>query len=227
LQWIAETREVRERVRRLEQEVVNAVEQEKQRISRDLHDEIGSKLTAIQLEPPLGLEGFPEKGRTARGRARRRTKIHRLLRETVREVRALSLELRPVYPDPFGLEGALKQLRRTGSLRQGRSNAITPAPVPDLQFQVFHRRQSPLHVVAQEAVADAIRSDARRCSRIEIEVRRESEISPADRHNGTGFEATAVSSIQTLGTPHHGTPRPRPGRERLVVLARARTAALK
>jgi len=193
LERIAENRAAHERVRRLEQEVVNAVEQEKQRISMDLHDEIGSKLTAIQLDC-RSLEGLLEKT-GQREAAQEANKIDRLLRETIREVRVLSLALHPVYPDPFGLEGALKQLADRVS-RPGLVQCRFSGP-PDLLFE-DPIGANHLFRITQEAVNNAVRHGG--CSRIDIEVREEEGgITLRIADDGTGFDAASVVSVPGLG----------------------------
>jgi two-component system CheB/CheR fusion protein len=171
----------------LEQEVVNAVEEEKQRVSMDVHDGIGSKLTAIQLDC-RGLEDSLRK-LGQRDAAEQANKIDRLLRETIGEVRILSRELHPVYPDPFGLEGALNQLaERVSRGGQVRCRFLGP---PDL---IFENSIAANHLfrIAQEAVSNAVRHGG--CSRIEIEVTEpESDVVLRIADDGTGFDAASIS----------------------------------
>jgi signal transduction histidine kinase len=187
LQRIAEKRASRDRLRRLEQEVVNAVEEEKQRIAMELHDGIGSKLTAIQLD----CRGLEDSLRSSghREAAEHANKIDRFLRETIREVRILSRELHPVYPDPFGLEGALNQL----------ADRVSRGGVVECRFLgpqdlIFENSIAANHLfrIAQEAVSNAVRHGG--CSQIEIQVTEpKGDIVLRIADNGTGFDAESVS----------------------------------
>ncbi|MBU6302859.1 MAG: response regulator [Verrucomicrobia bacterium] len=194
LQRIAENRTAKERVRRLEQEIVNAVEEEKQRISMDLHDGIGSKLTAIQLDCRSLEDGLRKAGH--REAADQANKIDRLLRETIGEVRVLSRELHPVYPDPFGLEGALGQLAERVS-RGGKVVCRFTGP-PDLLFEDSIAANH-LFRIAQEAVNNAVRHGE--ATMIDIEAREAPGSGFVLRiaDNGSGFDATEVSGSGGLG----------------------------
>ncbi len=194
LQRIAENRAAKDRVRRLEQEIVNAVEEEKQRISMDLHDGIGSKLTAIQLDCRSLEDVLRKFGH--REAADQANKIDRLLRETIGEVRVLSRELHPVYPDPFGLEGALGQLADRVS-RGGKVDCRFTGP-PDLMFEDSIAANH-LFRIAQEAVNNAVRHGE--STRIDIEVR---EAAGGDfilrvSDNGSGFDTASVTGSAGLG----------------------------
>jgi two-component system CheB/CheR fusion protein len=100
------TEELRTTARR----VVESQEEERQRIARELHDEMGQHLTALQL----GLEGLAGRGEDVE----RLKLIVSRLDETVDR---LILELRPPALDDLGLHGAigslLDEFRRSTGLR--------------------------------------------------------------------------------------------------------------
>jgi two-component system, NarL family, sensor kinase len=103
-------------------EAINAMlegqEKERERMARDLHDRLGSMLSAIKMQV-----GCPGKrcARGTRGPDRRSTsKVERLLDEAVGEVRRISHDMVAATLSRFGLAKALEDLcasvRVTGRL---------------------------------------------------------------------------------------------------------------
>jgi signal transduction histidine kinase len=91
--------------------IVDGQEQERRRLSRELHDETGQALTSILLglrsiEDAEGTERFPE---ALAG-------LRELVVATIQDVRRLAVELRPKALDDFGLVPALEHL--TGSFSE-------------------------------------------------------------------------------------------------------------
>jgi len=94
--------------------VVAAQEIERRRLALELHDETGQALTSVLL----ALRGVdetrdPEAAAAALARARA------LVVDTLQQVRALAVELRPKALDDFGLEAALDRLATTTAERTG------------------------------------------------------------------------------------------------------------
>ncbi len=91
--------------------IVDGQEQERRRLSRELHDETGQALTSILLglrgiEDAAGTDRFPE---ALAG-------LRELVVATIQDVRRLAVELRPKALDDFGLVPALERL--TGSFSE-------------------------------------------------------------------------------------------------------------
>lgn len=138
---------------RLEQErresarrALGAQEDERLRIARELHDEVGQALTAVLLQldrAQASIDGEP---------AQRIREASEAARATLEEVRAIAGNLRPEALDDLGLAAALRQLcveaERTGVLvdRDIRSGITL-----DREAEVVVYR------VAQEAITNALR----------------------------------------------------------------------
>jgi two-component system, NarL family, sensor histidine kinase UhpB len=127
---------------------IAAQEAERLRIARELHDEIGQRLTAMLLQlsrlgsqAPAGLQaGVQEATETARG--------------TLDEVRAIAAQLRPVALDDLGLLSALSVLAEQMSESGGPQveTRLAPALPPlgqDAELVIYR--------VAQEALTNAVR----------------------------------------------------------------------
>ncbi|HTY61390.1 MAG TPA: histidine kinase [Acidobacteriota bacterium] len=103
-------------LRRLSQQLVQAQEEERKTISRELHDEIGQMLTGLKME--LGnLEEF----RNSPGNEFREhlAETKAITEQTMRSVRDMAMGLRPSMLDDLGLEPALRWQAREFSRHSG------------------------------------------------------------------------------------------------------------
>lgn len=89
---------------------MQAQEEERRRVARDLHDEVGSMLSLVRLnlhQLVAGIDGANEEVRHAE------QTIKKLLDEVIGSVRRISHDLMPVVLDKMGLAQALEALRRS------------------------------------------------------------------------------------------------------------------
>jgi two-component system sensor histidine kinase UhpB len=113
---------------------LNAQEDERLRVARELHDEVGQRLTAVMLQ--LDDPGAREEVRAA-----------------LQEVREISRRLRPEALDDLGLAAALRSLITSLEQRTGLHvdrDIHTPGPLSSEQELVAYR-------IAQEALTNALR----------------------------------------------------------------------
>jgi signal transduction histidine kinase len=110
------TERAEEEMRRLSQTLVSAQEDERRRLARELHDEVGQMLTALRMEL-----GKAERLRGASGAAFAGgvAECKRIIDTVMETVRALSMGLRPAMLDDFGLGSALDWHGRDFSRRYG------------------------------------------------------------------------------------------------------------
>ena len=110
-QRTAEWQHGRERVRGLLRKLVTAQEDQRHRIARDLHDQLGQQLTALRLTLERGEQnlaaGRPLRDEIDRGLA--------LVAAVSKEVDFLAWELRPAVLDDLGLAAALPRFLRDWS----------------------------------------------------------------------------------------------------------------
>ena|GEM_PF-30200 len=109
---VSEYRSTDAKLKRLAQQVVQSQEQERARLSRELHDGISQMLVSAKLLLESALARF-ERGeaRVPAAEASLSTGLTRLA-DTLREVRRISHALRPAMLDDLGLAAALEQLTR-------------------------------------------------------------------------------------------------------------------
>lgn len=172
-----------ERLRALSRRLLEVQEEERGRLARDLHDDIGQALTALKIQ----LESLP---RTA-AEPPLRSRIDECVetaRHTIERVRQLSLSLRPLQLDDLGLAAAL----RSHLDRQARLAGITAhfdaleAPTelaPDTETACFR--------VAQEAITNVLRHAHARNLWLHLSLAGGS-LALSVRDDGRGFDVESV-----------------------------------
>ncbi|HMO51390.1 MAG TPA: CHASE domain-containing protein [Kiritimatiellia bacterium] len=136
---------------RLEAEILEISEREKQQVGQDLHDSLGQKLTgAVFLTRALSkqLAGEHEDTRAQADR------INEILKESVAQVRRMARGLSPVELGHEGLSGALQRLADETSSVYGitcllHHDEAAPSPAAGAAHH--------LYAIALEAVTNAIR----------------------------------------------------------------------
>lgn len=101
-------------LRQLTQQIVTAQEEERRRISRELHDEAGQALTALKIGLQLISLDLPPNSETL---AERIDEAVALTDTTMEQIRMLAQDLRPPALDTVGLSPALSGLCRDLSTR--------------------------------------------------------------------------------------------------------------
>ena len=143
--------EAEHRMRELSQQLVAAQEEERRRISRELHDHIGQMLTALRMEL----------GRIERLRMPSNMPVSEAVVESreivdaiVRSVRDLSLGLRPSMLDDLGLQSALEWHVRDFSRRFG---IRVDLRIEKLETEFPDHYRTCIYRVVQEALTNCAR----------------------------------------------------------------------
>jgi two-component system sensor histidine kinase UhpB len=148
--------ESEKRFRRISRGVLRLQEEERSRISRDLHDGIGQLLTALKIQ----LELLEREAAGMTQLAERIASSRELAETALTEVRQLSHVLRPQMLDELGLEPTLRWLARTFHKRTGIEVDVAfdgagPRAGPDLETLVYRVVQEALTNVARHSGAGA------------------------------------------------------------------------
>ncbi|NCD21819.1 MAG: PAS domain S-box protein [Spartobacteria bacterium] len=168
--------------RRLEAEILQAAEAERQRIGRDLHDSLGQALTAIGYLADAVREDLT---RAQRPEADDVRKLGRLIGQTAADAHALARGLLLADVKRGGLAAALQELAfRTQELFGVVCRYSGPATLPPLDVHAAGQ----LYRIAQEAAANAAKHG--RAQRIEIRLAKERRgLLLSVRDNGRGLPA--------------------------------------
>ena len=141
--------------------LVGTLEDERLRIARGMHDELGQLLTALKLE----LAGLAQVA-TGPGSAPRIASMKALIDETIVAVRRIADDLRPLMLDDLGLNAAVESLARTAAERMDievtvRHDEHDPPVQPGVATALYRMVQEALTNVARHAHATDVSIDLR------------------------------------------------------------------
>jgi signal transduction histidine kinase len=145
-------RQNREDLERLSARLVEAQEQERRSLARELHDAVGQALTAVKMDVGIALRADPSpRVRMALEDARE------IMEATLRGVRDLSQLLHPSTLDDFGLPATLTAHLRGFSQRTGiqarLDQNLAERLAPDLEICVYRIVQEAMNNVARHSGA--------------------------------------------------------------------------
>ena len=177
----------REALRGLSERLVEAREDERRHIARELHDELGQRLTALKMELS-SLHPEP----SGDGRV---SSMLEMLDETVASVRRIAADLRPLMLDDLGLNAAIEWLARDASRRMGVDIKVRlgegDPPLGD-------RAAIALYRMVQEALTNVARHA--QATEAQIETREhEGALRLTVQDNGIGFPASATQKEGSFG----------------------------
>ena len=197
----------RSQLRTLAAKLTDVQEDERQRLARELHDEMGQALTAIRMNLAAVDKALAA---TASARTRERlAEAAQLTDETLEQIRELALDLRPAMLDDLGLLPALRWYvnrfaKRTETTvdfaASGFAEQLRLSPL--LETALYRILQEALTNVARHAAASHVqlhlRLDAPTASTATATANAKSpEVVAAIQDNGCGFDPEAA-----LGQPN-------------------------
>jgi two-component system sensor kinase len=186
-------RKSREELRELSANLQNVREEEKTRIARELHDDLGQQLTALKMdvssvEQALESTAEPELLRQLQS-------MRRLIDVTVASVRRIAADLRPVMLDDLGLIPAIEWLANDFTNRYG-IDVDRDIEVGDMHFAPAGA--TTLFRIVQEALTNVARHAE--ATVVKLTVRIEADacvVEVAD--NGRGATASTPSAEKSFG----------------------------
>ena len=170
---------------------VNAQEQERERISRELHDETGQALTALLVQLKV-LESLPDKEAMLAHAA----ELRQLVLSILEEVRRLARDLRPSTLDELGLVPTIDWHIRTFTRNIDLDVEYEAVLSEDTRLPV--RTELALYRVVQEALTNIVRHASATRALIRLEEQQGIlRITVSD--NGCGFDTNTVLNSQDHG----------------------------
>jgi len=128
---ITERKEAEEHIHALTQQLMKAHEDERQMISRELHDRIGQDLSMLKIGCDTLFDDYPE---VHPGMRQRISELTKILHGSIMAVRDLAYDLRPPSLDQLGLARTIFQYCEDFSEKTGLSVDFNSAGMDDLRL---------------------------------------------------------------------------------------------
>jgi len=172
-------------------QLMTAQEEERRRISRELHDDINQRLALLAIE--MGhIETLPAMSADQLRQAMQ--SLAQRLETISDDVRLMAYRFHSSILEDLGLSAALKNLAEEWSKRTGIKTVVVQEERTD---PVPHEISSCLYRIAQESLANVVKHA--QASRVEIELTYDGqEVTLAIRDTGIGFD------LEQIRTHHHG-----------------------
>ncbi|MGC2048468.1 MAG: ATP-binding protein [Gallionella sp.] len=187
-----EIRRTQQQLQELASHIQDAKEQERLHIAREVHDEIGSLLTAIRIDLSWLIQRLPEGDRLLTDKAKT---IEELVNKAISSANNLAHSLRPGVLDHFGFIAAIETEAREFSKRSGISctfitsheDILLPETLSITLFRIF-----------QEALNNILKHAKARNVQIEV-VKETDHLELIISDDGVGISDTARNKPRSFG----------------------------
>jgi PAS domain S-box-containing protein len=181
----------REQLRALAERLQWVREEDRKRVARDLHDQIGQILTAIKMDMTWMTRHLPESEGTVLARLKESIK---LINDGVKSVRTICSGLRPGVLDDLGLAAAIEW---QASEFASRNDIQCLVSVPPVDLHLDGDRATATFRIFQECMTNVIRHAQATSVRVAL-VQEEENILLVVEDDGIGFSESGLSN--TLGS---------------------------
>ncbi len=183
----------REELKQLSARLVEAQENERRSISRELHDEVGQALTGVLVE--MANLSTHIRSRDLDAVAVKADEIKKLLENSISVVRNMALLLRPSMLDDLGLVPALHWHAREVAKRTGIRIKVAAAQVPE---DLPEEHKTCVYRVVQEALHNSVRHSG--AHNVRVAVRQEQDrLLLSIEDDGAGFNPQLDRGLGLLG----------------------------
>lgn len=168
---------------RLLEQLIDAQEEERKRIARELHDSVGQGITSLIVGMSLFTSASSDPASVAKG-----LELRAVAEETLEQVRQLSRDLRPSALDDLGLVAALERYADDFAVH-------TPDISVDLHADVLERLPNAVETTLYRIVQEGMTNAARHSSASEISVlltQHNGLVRAIIEDNGVGFDPHAA-----------------------------------
>lgn len=179
----------RERLRNLSGRLQSLLEEERTRISREIHDELGQALTALKLDLSLITRSLVSDGLSEQS-----AKVHEIERAVsriIRTVRKISTDLRPGILDELGVTAAIEWMAKDFQNRTGIGCKVNIQAVDKIADAVC---STTIFRIAQEALTNVMRHSL--ASQVNMSLKKKDDILILEvRDNGIGIKEGDRKSV--------------------------------
>jgi len=188
-----ELAESERRMRALAARLQSAIEEERRRMAREIHDELGQQLTALKLDHAWVFRRFELRDRA--GVAEQLADMDHLLDRAVATVQRLATDLRPDILDELGLLAALEWQARAVERRSGIHFELT---LPEEELDTPDKQATAIFRMFQEILTNVVRHAGAKNVAVQVEVNAGSFVLDV-RDDGRGITPSEANSGTSLG----------------------------
>jgi signal transduction histidine kinase len=179
-------------LRQLSHKIQQIREEEKSRMSREIHDELGQSLTALKMDLFQLEKQFPEKNQDLRKRTQ---SMMDMVDNTIKSVQRIAMELRPPILDAFGLCEAIAwqagEYERRFSLKFDLNCLESHLELDEDLKTTFFR-------VFQESITNVVRHA--KASKVSVSMSHQNnQLVMKVRDNGKGIQKDQIEGSNSLG----------------------------
>jgi PAS domain S-box-containing protein len=183
----------RERLRNLSGHLHSLLEEERTRISREIHDELGQALTAMKLDLSLIRRSLLSDGLPKR--SAKVLEMERSVNRIIQTVRKIATELRPGILDELGVAAAIEWIAKDFQKRTGIGCKVTITAMDKISDTV---RATAIFRIVQEALTNVMRHAA--ASQVNVSLEKKNDTLFVEvRDNGIGIKEGRVFDAKSLG----------------------------
>ncbi len=187
-----EVKRVQQQLLELSSHIQDAKEQERLRIAREVHDEIGSLLTAIKMDLSWMIQRLPRENPKLTEKAKT---IEELVNRAITSASNLAHRLRPGFLDCFGIIAAIEIEAQEFSRRSGISCSIVKSQD---SIELPEAYSITLFRICQEALNNILKHANARHVQIEL-VKGTDHLEMIISDDGTGFSEAARNKPRSFG----------------------------
>jgi signal transduction histidine kinase len=181
-----------ENLRALAARLQSVREEERSRIAREIHDQLGQALTGLKMDLTWLGKKLPGGSRTLMAKVK---SMFRLIDDTIRSVRKIASLLRPEVLDQLGLAAAIGWQAKDFQMRTGIRCRVN---LPGETISMEAERSTAVFRVFQELLTNVARHA--KATRVEISLRAESsDLVLEVQDNGKGMSEAELQSPRSLG----------------------------
>lgn len=170
-------------------------EEERKRISLEIHDQLGQELTSLKLDLSWLKGRLPLRGPGAGAMQERLQSMMKSFDTAIRTVRRISTELRPAILDSLGLKAAIEWQAKEFQTRTGIQVRLT---LPSADIGLDPEPSTAFFRIFQEILTNAARHS--RATRLDILLqRKDGRLLLEVDDNGKGLSAKALTDPKSLG----------------------------
>jgi PAS domain S-box-containing protein len=179
--------ESKEQLRILASQILSAQEKERKRIAGEVHDVLGSSLSAIKFKVEEALLHLPQEGNL--NISKLLEALVPFIKDTIGEVRRIQADLRPPVLDDLGILATLSWFCRQyqtiySNINVQQTIKVSENEIPDsLKIVIFRITQEAMNNIAKYADADSVFLELRKV---------DGTIELCIRDNGEGFDPESL-----------------------------------